>query len=76
MTTHELRYIFVEVASGRGRHGSFLLAFSQAFMRADAENVELLTPVALTLVHKYGLEKYMPISVRDVARDLVRSEDV
>jgi len=65
MDKHDLRYIFVEVASGRGRHGSFLLAFSQAFMRADAANTELLTPVALALVTKYGLERYMPISVGD-----------
>ena len=65
MTKHELRHIFVEVASGRGRHGSFLLSFAQAFMRADAENTELLRDVAEKLVTKYGLEKYMPVSVRE-----------
>jgi hypothetical protein len=59
MTDQEILHVYVEIASGRGRHGGFLLAFAEAVVRADSSNFMLMRPVALLLMSKYGLEKYL-----------------
>ena len=59
MTNDELKFIYVEVANGRGNHGSFLRAFAEAVIRADALNFEVLKPAATELVFKYDLDKYL-----------------
>ena len=56
----DLEYIFKEIIDDRGGHGDFLKSFAAAFIRADAENKELMMPSALALVVKYGLAKYLP----------------
>ncbi len=58
MTTEELHRVFVEVANGRGAHGSFLRAFAEAFLRADSSNAQVLKGAAETLVEKYNLSNY------------------
>jgi hypothetical protein len=59
MTQEEILHIFVEVANGRGHHGSFLRAFASAVAHADDANIRILTPSAEVLIKKYGLEKYL-----------------
>jgi hypothetical protein len=59
MTDNEILYIFVEVSGGRGRHGGFLMSFAEAVRRADPSNFALVRPVALLLISKYGLDKYL-----------------
>jgi hypothetical protein len=39
------------------QHGSFLLAFADAYLRADPENERILRPAWLVLIDKYGLDK-------------------
>ena len=57
----EIRYIFTEIANGRGLHGSFLVSFAEAVCRADPSNFELLQDAALFIIDKYGLDdKYLP----------------
>lgn len=51
----EIRFVFINVANGVGNHGSFLMSFADALLRADAENFQLLKPIAKTLIRKYGL---------------------
>ena len=58
MRDEEILHIFTEIAQGRGRHGSFLMAFAQAVMCADPSNFALIRPFASVLISKYGLEKY------------------
>lgn len=58
MRDEEILHIFVEITMGRGRHGSFLMAFAQAVVCADPSNFALVRPIALLLISKYGLEKY------------------
>jgi hypothetical protein len=69
MTDQEILHVYVEIASGRGRWGGrkllpdpfdgFLLAFAEAVVRADSSTFMLMRPVALLLMSKYGLEKYL-----------------
>lgn len=58
MTQEKIQNIFREVANGVGNHGSFLVSFSECIIRADSQNFYLLRPVAISLIEKYGLEKY------------------
>lgn len=50
-----VRSIFVNVYHGVGRHGNFLVKFSDAYLYADSENKELLKEVAIKLIEKYKL---------------------
>ena len=59
LTDEEIKSICTNVFLGRGKHGSFLRAFSESIMRADRENFEILKTPALHLISKYKLEKYM-----------------
>ncbi len=52
-------HIWTEVYAGRGRHGSFLKAFAEAFITADPENAKLLAMPAVTLIMKYDLIRYL-----------------
>lgn len=54
--------IFRRIAFGEGNHGDFLRHFSEAYIRADSENRTLLTPTAIILVHKYGLQAHLEVS--------------
>ncbi len=58
-TGHQLHYIYREIAFGRGGHGSFLRAFSDAYIRADGENKDLLDAAANNIVKKYRLNQYL-----------------
>jgi hypothetical protein len=59
VTDQELLHIYVEVASGRGNHGSFLTSFATTVAYADPENFILLRSAARTLVDKYRLADYL-----------------
>jgi hypothetical protein len=59
VTDAELRYIYVEIFNGRGNHGQFLRAFSEAFCLADSQNWALMRKCAERLVIKYNLMKYL-----------------
>jgi hypothetical protein len=59
MDEARLRHIWIEVASGRGRHGDFLKSFGDAYSRADYGNIAILHDAAVKLVLKYGLENYL-----------------
>jgi hypothetical protein len=59
MEPDKLRHIWIEIANGRGAHGGFLKSFATAFSYADPMNIEVITPAAIELVRKYGLEKYL-----------------
>ncbi len=48
--------IFRNVANGVNSHGSFLRAFGEALIRADAGNYMLLKPVATILIDNYNLD--------------------
>ena len=58
LTDQEIRTIFCAIASGYNNHGSFLVYFANAVIKADGYNFALLKPVALTLITKYGLKDY------------------
>lgn len=51
----ELKETFREVAAGERKRGGFLTAFAQCLSRADAENFQILKPVAQQLKTKYNL---------------------
>jgi len=55
LTDESIRALYIDIANGLGNHGSFLVTFADAFLRADAENFQLLKPVAMELVRKYNL---------------------
>jgi hypothetical protein len=59
MTNEQLRYIFLEIINGRGNHGSFLRAFSEALILADDENFAMMKGIAVLLVEKYNLYSYL-----------------
>jgi hypothetical protein len=59
MSNDEIHHIFVEVATGRGRHGGFVMSFAQAVMHADPSNFELVRPTAMDLIAKYELHRYL-----------------
>ncbi len=59
MSNDEIHHIFVEIALGRGRHGSFILSFAEAVMNADPANFDLVRPTAVKLIEKYQLGKYL-----------------
>jgi hypothetical protein len=59
MTDQELKHIYVEIAQGRGGHGSFLCAFAQAYLWADDENALILRAAAITIAAKYRLTDYL-----------------
>lgn len=59
MTDSELRHIYVEIFNGRGNHGSFLRAFSEAFLLADMDNWHLMKPAAIAIAGKYQLLDYL-----------------
>jgi hypothetical protein len=54
-----LLHIWSEVSLGRGRHGDFLKAFADAYIRADHMNVQLIGAGARALVVKYSLDRYL-----------------
>jgi len=58
MTDEQIFEIFRKIASGERRHGSFLTAFSEAVIRADRDNFQILRPVAERLADKYSLNLY------------------
>lgn len=55
-----LERICVNIVDDVGQHGDFLKTFCRAWLRADPENRELLTPAAVALVNKYKLTKHLP----------------
>lgn len=55
----KLLHIWTEVHLGRGRHGGFLRAFSEAYVRATADNLPLIEAAAQALVVKYSLDQYL-----------------
>ena len=55
LTNEEVRSIFVAIANGAGGHGSFVMAFADALLRADSTNFNLLKPVAEELIRNYDL---------------------
>ena len=57
LTNEDVRHICTEVALGKGNHGSFLMVFCEAVIRADYENFQLLKPVAEQLIEKYKLHE-------------------
>jgi hypothetical protein len=59
LSDSRILHIFVEVANGRGEHGSFLVSFAEALQRADPENFSMLRLTALEVINKYGLAKYL-----------------
>ena len=59
MTEDEIRHIFVEIADGRGNHGSFLRSFAAAVLWADEHNFQLLLPAMKAIVIKYNLEYHL-----------------
>jgi len=59
MTDEEIRHTFIEIATGPGRHGSFLMAFANAVLAADPSNFALVRPLALLLISKCGLDEYL-----------------
>ncbi len=59
-TDEELRFIFVEVAKGRGNHGAFLRSFADALNRADFGHFALLRDAAWVLVDQFELRDYLP----------------
>ncbi len=44
-----------EIGSDSSPHGSFVMAFARAVLKADDDNFLILLPVALQLIHKYRL---------------------
>jgi hypothetical protein len=56
MTDEHVREVFTRVALGEGRHGSFLVKFSEALIRADYKNFQLLKPIAENFIQEYGLK--------------------
>ncbi len=59
MSNEEILHIYVEIATGRGRHGGFLVSFAEALTRADPSNFDLVRPTALQLIAKYERGKYL-----------------
>jgi hypothetical protein len=59
ITDKELMHIYLEIAGGRGNHGGFLVAFAQAYIRADDQNLFILRSAAVTLAAKYHLVDYL-----------------
>jgi hypothetical protein len=59
-TDAQIRYIFVEIAQGRGAHGGFLSAYAQAIANADHENIDVTRATSLAIIAKYELTKYLP----------------
>ena len=57
-TIPEVREVMRKIASGERKHGDFLTAFADAFIRADYTNEIILLPAALQLIAKYDLESY------------------
>jgi hypothetical protein len=52
-------HIFSEITGRRGRHGSFLVSFADSVVLADAQNFAAIRLVALVLIKKYELAKYL-----------------
>jgi hypothetical protein len=59
VTDTQILYIFVEIFSGRRRHGSFLTSFAEAVTRADPSNFAILREAAIILIAKYELSSYL-----------------
>lgn len=59
LTDEQIRHIFVEVALGRGRHGSFLRRMAEATAHADPRNFALLRPLLKTWIEDYDLAEYL-----------------
>jgi hypothetical protein len=59
LTDEEVRYIFVEIAGGRGGHGGFLTSYAQAVANADAENLLVTRQTSLAIIQKHDLKKYL-----------------
>ncbi len=49
--------IWYNISCGVGNHGSFLKAFSEAFLRADNFNKVILLNASQELIFKYKLNK-------------------
>ncbi len=58
LSDNQILTIFREVASGRGKHGDFLVNFARAFCFADPENSRILRLPARVLAQKYNLQSY------------------
>ena len=50
-----IREKFVDVATGVGHHGSFLVAYAEMALLADPVNFELIKPTSLAIIEKYKL---------------------
>jgi hypothetical protein len=59
LSHQELRHIYLEIANGRGQHGSFLRSFAEAYLRADPEDQKYLYKTACLFVEKYSLDRYL-----------------
>lgn len=58
LTNPQVFEIFRKIAAGERRHGSFLTAFAQAYVKADQGNRAVLQEAALKFVEKYSLRSY------------------
>jgi pyruvoyl-dependent arginine decarboxylase (PvlArgDC) len=56
MSDKEIKDLWLDIVLGKGNHGSFLVSFGETLLKADAENFQLLKPIALILMEKYSLE--------------------
>jgi hypothetical protein len=59
LSSAKVRHVWIEIANGRGAHGSFLRSFAEAMLRADDANWELLRGPSNSLIWKYELDKYL-----------------
>lgn len=59
MRDDQILHVFVEIANGRGRHGSFLQNFADTIIAADPSNFALMRPTAMLVIGKYDLDKYL-----------------
>lgn len=59
MTDDEILHVAKEVANGRGRHGNFLMKFSEAVIAADPSNFATIRATANIVFGKYDLDRYL-----------------
>ena len=55
----QLRYIFAEVALGRGCHGSFIRRIAESVTWANDREFRMLKPLLQWLVAEYRIEWYL-----------------
>jgi len=56
LTDEQIRDCFRNIISGTRKSGDFLRVFSEALLRADGDNFQLLKPAAKDFITKYRLE--------------------